>query len=97
MSRRNRTRDSIDWPLPWQIELALAAIGLICAPFGMYWLVNEITDPIDMLRHLFNAPVNAQPILRAFAPMIWIFGVIIGWRACCWLRQALVEKLNKIL
>ena len=97
MSRRVRSRQELDWPLPWQIEVGLAVIGLICVPFGMYWFTKEITSPATMLGQLFNIPVDVQPLITAFRPMIWIFGVIIGWRVRCWLRRSIVDRLNRIL
>jgi len=63
----------------------------------MYWFTKEITSPATMLGQLFNIPVDVQPIVTAFRPMIWIFGVIIGWRVRCWLRRSIVDRLNRIL
>jgi hypothetical protein len=66
MSRRIRSQDEFDWPLPWQVEVGLAVIGLICVPFGMYWFTKEITSPATMLGQVFNIQVDVQPIIMAF-------------------------------
>jgi hypothetical protein len=97
MSRRIRSRYELNWPLPWQIEVAFAVIGVICIPFGMYWFTMEITSPATMLGQVVNMPVDVQPIVTAFKPMIWIFGLIIGWRVRCWLRRVAIHQLNRIL
>jgi hypothetical protein len=63
----------------------------------MYWFTMEITSPATMLGQVVNMPVDVQPIVTAFKPMIWIFGLIIGWRVRCWLRRVAIHQLNRIL
>jgi hypothetical protein len=93
--RRFQSQNELDWPLPWQIELACGIIGLICVPLGMCWFVQEITSPATMLGQIFNVRVDVEPILTALRPMVGIFGVIVGWRVRCWLRCNFVRRLNR--
>jgi hypothetical protein len=97
MRRRKRAQGELNWPVPWQVELGFAVIGLICVPLGMYWFVNEITSPAAMVGQAFNFPVDVQPMVTAVQPMTWIFGLIIGWRVRCWLRRRVIKQLNRIV
>jgi hypothetical protein len=96
VGRRVRS-DKLDWRLPWQIELALCFWGLICVPIGMWWFTNEITSPATMLGEMFNVPVDTQRFIEPFESMVLVFGVLVGWRVRCWLRRALVDRLNRIV
>jgi hypothetical protein len=94
---RHRTHQHYELPLPWQIELGLWLVGLLCIPFGMWWITNEITSPATMFGEMLGVTVNIQNLVEPFRPVILLFGLLIGWRVRCWLRRALVEPLDRIV
>jgi hypothetical protein len=97
MSRRSRIRFEVEWQLPWQIEVILCVIGLICVPFGMWWITNEITSPATMFGQILGVTVNIENIVEPFRPAILLFGLLVGWRVRCWLRRMIGKRLSTLL
>ena len=96
MPRRDRYPHE-DFPLPWQIEGIFWFIGILCVPLGMWWMLNEITSPAVMFSDVLGVAVNTQPIVDVARPFMWIFGLLIGIRVRCWLRNVVVDHLNKVM
>jgi hypothetical protein len=82
--------------LPWPIELGFGVIGLVCIPIGMWWITNEITSPAAMLGEILGVTVETQSFVEPFKPIIWLFGLLVGWRVRCRLRRMFNHQLNKL-
>lgn len=96
MSRRRRQSHD-DFPLPWQLEVVFWVIGILCVPIAMWWFINKITSPAEVLGAVLAAPVDTRGIVEAVQPLIWIFGLIVGVGVRCWLRRIVVDRLNRVL
>jgi hypothetical protein len=93
--RRNHLQEDI--ALPWQAELGFALIGLICVPFAMWWFINEITAPAQFFSEMLGAPVDLHIVVESGKPLIWIFGLIVGWRVRCWIRRQVLHRISRTL
>lgn len=96
MSRR-RFHSHEDFPLPWHLEVFFWVVGLACVPIAIWWFINEITSPAATFGALFGVPVETQGIVDSAQPMIWLFGLLVGVRIRCWLRRAVLNRLNQVL
>ena len=83
--------------MPWQIELVFWVVGLLCIPVGIWWITKEITSPATVFGEMLGVTVDTQNLVEPFRPVILLFGLLVGWRVRCWLRQTLVKKLDKMV
>lgn len=82
--------------MPLPLEIVFGAIGLLAVPFAMCWFVNEITSPGLAFSEIVGVPVDIQGMVDSSVPLIWIFGLIFGWRVRCWIRRQFVRRLNRL-
>ena len=94
--RRSRRPDE-NILLPWPIEIVFAVAGLVCVPFAMWWFLGEITAPAIQFGKALGVAVDVQPVIIALEPMIWIIGVIVGFRVWFFLRKWFIGKVNSVL
>lgn len=96
MSRHYRRRNHGLSPLPWQLELACIAIGVVCVPVGMWLFLRKVTGPAEHLAHQFGVQLNLDRLLEQLTPIIWISGALFGWRVGSGLRSYLRRKLDQV-
>jgi hypothetical protein len=91
--RRPRQHESQAILLPWPLEALFVIADVLSTLGATWWFVGEIRSPALQLEKIFGVPVDVQPVITAFTPLMWIAGVVFGLRAWLALRRWFIRKV----
>jgi hypothetical protein len=94
--RRHRYEESQAILLPWPIEAFFAVAGVLSTLGATWWFVGEIRSPSLQLEKIFGVPVDVQPVITAFTPLMWIAGAAFGVRVWLSLRRWFIRKVSSL-
>jgi hypothetical protein len=93
---RRRYRYQEDVPLPWQVEVTLALVSLFAAPVGMVWIIWRIISPISRMSEALGMPIDLNAVLEPLQFGIWVFGLLVAFKAWLWLRRRVARMILDI-
>jgi hypothetical protein len=86
-----------DFALPWQLEVALWVLGLICGLLARWLVMYAITSRAAAFGMTLGVRVETQTIIGPVQPLLWVFALIVGVRIRCWLRRIVIKRVSNII